>query len=75
MGRTKTQIHDGIVGAIVLASVILAVTVNLAWIWLAGIVGALLISSTFTGFCPVYFILNKIMPGEGIDSTSKVGSH
>lgn len=62
MAKSKTQIHDGIVGVMVLLSVILAVTVNMAWLWLTAIVGALLISSTFTGFCPVYFVLNKMMP-------------
>lgn len=65
MKKNKTQIHDGIVGVVVLASVILALTVSLAWLWLAGIVAVLLISSTFTGFCPVYFILGKLMPAEG----------
>lgn len=65
MKKNKTQIHDGIVGTVVLASIILALTINMAWIWLAGIVAVLLISSTFTGFCPVYFILNKLMPAEG----------
>lgn len=64
MKRNKTQIHDGIVGVVVLLSIILGVAANMAWLWVAAIVGALLISSTFTGFCPVYFVLNKLMPDE-----------
>ena len=64
MTKSKTQIHDGIVGVVVLLSILLGVTVNMSWLWLAAIVGALLISSTFTGFCPVYFMLNKMMPPE-----------
>ncbi len=62
MKADKTQIHDGIVGAIVLFSVLMGMYVSGAWLWLAVIVGALLISSVFTGFCPVYFALNKLMP-------------
>jgi hypothetical protein len=62
--KTKTQIHDGIVGVVVVLSIVLALTVNMAWLWLAAIVGVLLISTLFTGFCPVYFMLNKLMPGR-----------
>ena len=62
----KTKIHDGIVGAVILTSVVLALKVNLQWIYLAGGISALMVSSAFTGFCPVYFVLNKLMP----DATS-----
>ena len=59
--KNKTRVHDGIVGAIYLLSVVLALTVNIQWIYLAGAVAVLQISSLFTGFCPVYFILDKSM--------------
>lgn len=59
---TKVRIHDGIVGAIYLLSVVLAFTVDLQWLYLAGAVAVLQISSYFTGFCPVYFMLDKMMP-------------
>lgn len=62
----KVRIHDGIVGTIYLISVILSLTVNIQWIYLAGIVAVLQISSYFTGFCPVYFLLDK---------SRKEGSH
>lgn len=62
--RNKIKVHDGIVGATILLSVVLAYKVDMAWLWLAGIISVLLISSAFTGFCPVYFILNKIMPSD-----------
>jgi hypothetical protein len=58
----KTKIHDGIVGAVILTSVVLALKVDLQWIYLAGGISALMVSSAFTGFCPVYFVLNKLMP-------------
>ncbi|WP_269582703.1 YgaP family membrane protein [Roseibium sp. Sym1] len=49
-----------VVGALVLASVLLAVYVNLNWLWLTGILGAHLIQASFTGLCPVVMILKKM---------------
>ena len=60
--KKKIQLHDGIVGATILLSIILAAKVDAQWIWLAGIVSVLMIISAFTGFCPVYFVINKLMP-------------
>jgi hypothetical protein len=60
---TKVRIHDFIVGALYLTSVILAITVNLQFIYIAGAVAVLQLLSLVTLFCPVYFILNKIIPG------------
>lgn len=59
--KTKTKLHDGIVGIIYLLSIILSVIVNIQWLYLAGAVAVLQILSMFTGFCPVYYTLNKIM--------------
>ena len=64
----KIRIHDGIVGVLYLLSVVLAFTVNLQWLYLAGGVAVLQISSYFTGFCPVYFVLDRMgSPKEGSD--------
>jgi hypothetical protein len=60
--KTKNKIHDGIVGAVILASVILGLVVNPAWLYVVGAISALMVSSAFTGFCPVYFVLNKAWP-------------
>lgn len=60
--KAKIRIHDGIVGVLVLLSIVLAMQVNSQWIYLAEAVAVLLIISALTGFCPVYFILNKCMP-------------
>lgn len=62
--KTKTKIHDGIVGTLYLLSIVLALNVNIQWIYVAGAIAVLQILSMFTGFCPVYFILNKIMPDK-----------
>jgi len=60
--KNKIKVHDGIVGAIILLSIILAYTVDSRWAMLAGAVSVLMVISAFTGFCPVYFVLNKFMP-------------
>ncbi|MEL7833831.1 YgaP family membrane protein [Fodinibius sp. Rm-B-1B1-1] len=59
--NNRTKLHDGIVGMIYLLSIILATTVNLQWLYLAGAVAILQIMSMFTGFCPVYYTLDKLM--------------
>lgn len=60
--QTKIKIHDGIVGAIMLAGIVLGMKVNAQWLYLPGAIAVLMISSAFTGFCPVYFVLNKLIP-------------
>ena len=61
---SKRRIHDGIVGVLVTAGVLLAYYHNLLWLWLPGILGVTLIQSAITGFCPVYFILDRTCPAE-----------
>jgi len=56
----KRKVHDGIVGVVVTGGILLAHYANPAWLWLPGIVGVLLIQSAFTGFCPVYFVLDRM---------------
>ena len=58
----KVRVHDGIVGLLYLASIALANQFGLDWIWVAVGVAVLQILSPFTKFCPVYTLLNKIMP-------------
>ena len=53
---------DAIVGFIYLISAILAIQVSLDFIWIALVTAALQIVSPLTKFCPVYAILNKILP-------------
>ncbi|MCB1757155.1 MAG: DUF2892 domain-containing protein [Gammaproteobacteria bacterium] len=47
-------------GAVVLVSVLLAVYVNINFLWLTGFVGLNLFQSAFTGFCPLASILAKM---------------
>lgn len=46
-------------GVVILVSVLLAVKVNINWLWLTGFVGVNLLQSAFTGFCPLATILAK----------------
>ena len=53
-------------GSVVLMSVLLAHFVSLNWLWLTAFVGANLLQSSFTGFCPLAIVLKKvgIRPGH-----------
>ena len=60
---SKVRAHDAIAGLLYLISVVLTFyTTNLDFLWIAVAVGGLQIISPITKFCPVYFILNKLMP-------------
>ena len=56
----KRRVHDGIVGTVIAAGVGLGIWVNPVWFWLPGVIGVLMIQSSFTGFCPVYYTLDKL---------------
>lgn len=53
-------------GTVVLLSLLLAYFVNPLWLWLAAFVGANLLQSSFTGFCPLAFVLKRlgVKPGH-----------
>ena len=55
----------GFAGTMILVSVILALSVNIWWLLLAGFVGLNLLQSAFTLFCPLALILKKfgVKPG------------
>tara|TARA_B110000971_G_scaffold173352_1_gene178324 strand:+ start:762 stop:992 length:231 start_codon:yes stop_codon:yes gene_type:complete len=58
----KVRAHDAICGVLYLASVGLTIQLdNLGFLYIAIGVGFLQLISPFTKFCPVYFILNKVM--------------
>ena len=67
--NTKRRIHDGIAGALIVTGVALGTYVNSSWNMLPAILGLLLFQSAFTGFCPVYFILDRTC-SEDHESTS-----
>lgn len=60
----KRKIHDGLVGVVIIVSIILGHFSSAAWLWVPLILGVVLLQSAFTGFCPVYFTLDKIQPDK-----------
>lgn len=52
-------------GTFVLTSIVLSRLVHPNWLILAAFVGANLIQSAFTGFCPAEMILRKLGVGQG----------
>jgi hypothetical protein len=54
-------------GTLVLASAALAHWVNAWWLLLAVFVGANLVQSVFTGFCPAEIILRRLGVGGSAD--------
>jgi hypothetical protein len=53
-------------GSVVLLSLLLSQVHSPAWLWLTAFVGANLLQSAFTGFCPLAKILKAVglKPGE-----------
>ena len=67
----KRRIHDAIVGVVVTAGVALGHYVSAHWLILPAVIGVTLIQSGLTGFCPVYFAFDRLLPSEGAgDSAS-----
>jgi len=52
-------------GTVVLVSLLLGIYVSPNWFWLTAFVGANLLQSAFTGFCPLAVILRRagVKPG------------
>ena len=57
--KDRTRLHDAIVGVVVTLGILLGMFVGGSWYLLPALVGVLLIQSYFTGFCPVYYALDK----------------
>lgn len=47
-------------GGLVLFSLALAITLSPLWLWLTAFVGANLLQSAFTGFCPAAILFRKL---------------
>jgi hypothetical protein len=65
MMNRKRRMHDAIVGVVVTAGVALGHYVSAHWLILPAVIGVTLIQSGLTGFCPVYFALDRLMPSDG----------
>ena len=56
----KNRVVRAIAGAFILISVLLAVYVNISWLWFTAFVGANLLQSSFTKWCLMDIILGKL---------------
>jgi len=60
----RERIVRGVAGTFILSSIVLANYVNINWLWLSIFVGANLLQSSITKFCP----LEKILDAFGVPS-------
>lgn len=58
----KRKVHDGIVGVAITLGVVLGHFVDPLWLFIPGVLGVTLLQSGITGFCPLYYTLDKISP-------------
>jgi hypothetical protein len=61
----RERIVRAVAGTFVLTSVLLAHYVSVNWIWLAVFVGANLLQSSITKFCPLELILDVLGVEKG----------
>ncbi len=67
----KRRLHDAIVGIVITVGVALGNYVSVHWLLVPTVIGLTLIQSGFTGFCPVYFALDRLLPSKGtVDASS-----
>lgn len=66
----KRRIHDSIVGLVITAGVAMGFWLDPVWLILPGVVGLLMIQSGLTGFCPVYYTLDKLGVAEHSSGTT-----
>jgi len=53
------RILRGMAGFFVILSLVLAVKIDIRWLWFTAFVGANLLQSAFTDWCPMMWILKK----------------
>lgn len=61
---TRTKVHDVIIGVIFLVTLLLAKEYTHHWLYVTGALAALMVISGLVGFCPLYFVLGKMMPDK-----------
>lgn len=69
--KDRTRLHDAIVGVVVTLGCLLGFFAGTSWFLLPALIGVLLIQSYFTGFCPVYYTLDKIAASKSRVGASK----
>ena len=69
--NTKRRIHDAIVGAVLTIGTALGYYVDPAWLLIPGVLGVVLFQSGLTGFCPLYFLLDRTCPAEAAGGSAR----
>ncbi|GGW82777.1 YgaP family membrane protein [Salegentibacter mishustinae] len=67
----KNRIVRGVAGSFVLISLLLAVYVNINWLWFTAFVGANLLQSSLTHWCLMDKILEKLGVSDEVKSGQK----
>ena len=67
----KNRVVRGIAGTFVLVSLLLAVYVNINWLWFTAFVGANLLQSSLTHWCLMDKILEKLGVSDEVKSGQK----
>lgn len=67
----KNRIVRGIAGSFVLISLLLAVYININWLWFTAFVGANLLQSSLTHWCLMDKILEKLGVSDEVKSGQK----
>lgn len=60
---SRVKAHDGVIGWLLLVLTALAALVDPRFVYLIGLTGGIMLSSAFTGFCPVHYAVRMMMPG------------
>ncbi len=58
----QTKFHDGIIALLNLSSLALGYYVDPRFLAIAAADGVVMVSSLFTGFCPVHYTVGKVFP-------------
>jgi hypothetical protein len=58
--KNKNRVFRAIVGSFILISLLLAIYVNINWLWFTAFVGANLLQSSITKWCLLEVILGKL---------------
>lgn len=56
----RNRIVHAVAGTMIIVSLLLAIYININWLWLTGFVGVNLFQSSFTNWCLMSDILRKI---------------
>ena len=58
---SKRRMHEGLVCTLATLGVMFGFYLNPLWLLIPAIIGIALFQSAFTGFCPVYYTLDKMI--------------